>query len=199
MANIELADRNLQLALLDEAYRHRAGSYHWLLSLQQEYTAYQRSAGGPTWEELEPRLGTDDAPALVRFLLTLPLTAADLAKMTRLRLDGDREIYMLYPGDQFRGHFAISSLDGIGHCTTLVDLDLNSMVDPCSLAPLAGLTGLRRLTVDGIDQHRDLDAIITLPALTDLRFWNIARAENSEAWPGVISALRARGVSVQPV
>src|SRR5688572_27103502 len=98
VANIEVADRNLQFALLDEVCTERVGDYYWLSSLQQEYAAYQSSAGGPDWDDLHKRLGYDVLPELERFLLTLPLTADDLAKVTYLLLDGDREIYTLYPG-----------------------------------------------------------------------------------------------------
>ncbi len=200
MANIELADRNLQLALLDEVYTDRVGDYYWLSSLRNEYAAYQVSAGGPAWDDLHPRLGIDHLPELERFLLTLPLTADDLARVTRLCLDGDREIYTLYPDFWYLdGPFSITNLDGIGHCTALTELDLNSMVEPCSLAPLAGLNRLRRLTVNGVDRHRDLDTIVSLPALTELGFWNLASVEASEAWLSVIGALRARGVSVHAV
>jgi hypothetical protein len=120
--------------------------------------------------------------------------------VSRLVLDGDREISMLCPRWwHFGRHFSITNLDGIGRCTALVDLDLNSMVEPCGLAPLAGLTGLRRLTVDAADRHRNLDTVAALPALAELKFWNLARAEADEAVSSVIGASGARGVPVHAV
>ncbi|GAA3284597.1 hypothetical protein Dvina_18795 [Dactylosporangium vinaceum] len=104
---------------------------------------------------------------------------------------------MLYPGWwHFGGHFSIADLDGLGHCTALTDLNLNSMVAPCSLAPLATLTSLRRLVVDAIDDHRDLETLTNLPALTELEIVNFARTNDHERWPGIIGELRAHGVSV---
>src|SRR5688500_5693348 len=66
VANIEVADRNLQLALLDEVRTERVGDYYWLSSLQQEYAAYRSSAGGPDWDDLYQRLGYDVLPELER-------------------------------------------------------------------------------------------------------------------------------------
>ncbi|MGV9822601.1 DUF6892 domain-containing protein [Nocardia xishanensis] len=197
MASIELADRNLRLALLDEVYTERVDDYYWLSSLREDYTAYRASAAGPDWDDLLQRLGIDHLPELEEFLLTLPLTSEDVARVADLCLDGDREIYTLYPGWwHFGRHFSIASLDGIGQCTGLVDLDLNSMVEACSLAPLAGLTGLRHLRVDAAQRYSGLDVIVTLPALTELVVVNNAMAEGNEEWLDVMSALRARGVSV---
>ncbi|WP_435593385.1 DUF6892 domain-containing protein [Nocardia sp. bgisy118] len=197
MTSIELADRNLQLALLDEVYTDRVDDYYWLSSLREEYTAYQASAGGPVWDEICSRLGIDRLPELENFLLTLPLTSEDLAQVENLCLDGDREIYTLYPGWwHFGRHFSITSLDGIGRCTALVDLDLNSMVEACSLAPLAGLTRLRRLGVDAVQQYSDIDVVLGLPALTELVVFNKAISEDKGEWIDVMSALRARGVAV---
>ena len=71
--------------------------------------------------------------------------------------------------------------------------------NPCSLSPLTELTGLRSLTIEASDHYWDVDAVAAIPALTELRFWDIARAEQDETWRGVIDALRARGVSVHAV
>lgn len=198
VTSIELADRNLRLALLDETYTDRVGDYYWLSSLLEEYSAYQISAGGPAWHDLHQRLGIDHLPQFEEFLLTLPLTSEDLAQVTNLCLDGDREIYQLYPGWwHFGRHFSITSLDGIGQCTELIHLDLNSIVEACSLAPLAPLTRFRNLRVDALDQHCDLDAIVALPALRELVLVNKTIADADDEWSRVMSALRARGVSVR--
>lgn len=198
VVNVELADPNLRLALLDEVYTARVGDYYWLSSLRDEYVAYQVAAGGPEWDELHQRLGVDPVPELERFLLTLPLTADDLANVADLRLDGDREIYTLYPGWwHFGDHFTIASLDGIGHCAALTDLDLGQgMAERCSLTPLAELPGLDRLSLCALGRHRDLDVLSSLPALTELTVFNVATAEEREAWGDVIGRLRARGVTV---
>ncbi|MFD6827003.1 DUF6892 domain-containing protein [Streptomyces sp. NPDC060085] len=198
MTNIKLIDRNLQLALLDEAYTDRLGDYYWVSLLRKEYDTYQKSAGGPAWDDLLKRLGIDHLPELEEFLLTLPLTPDDLAQMTRLRLDGDREIYTLYPGWwHFGGHFRITSLDGIDHCTALVDLDLNSMVEPCSLSPLATLTSLRYLQVDSLHKYWDLDALESLPALAEIVIVNKFSSEGNAKWSCLLARLKARGISVR--
>ncbi|MDI2129090.1 DUF6892 domain-containing protein [Yinghuangia seranimata] len=195
---VELPDRNLQLALLDEVWRERVDDYYWLSSLREEYTAHQVSAGGPAWDDLEERLGIDDLPELEAFVLTLPLTADDLARVDDLCLDGDREVYTLSPDWwEFGRHFAITSLDGIGRCTGLVELDLNVLVDPCSLAPLAELGALRNLRVDAVTAYADLDVLAALPSLAELSVVNMATAEGSEDWRRVMGALRARGISVR--
>jgi len=72
MSPVTLADPNLHLALLDEVRTGRADGYYWLLSLREEYAAYQSSAGGAAWDELQPSLGIEDLPEMERFLLTLP-------------------------------------------------------------------------------------------------------------------------------
>ncbi|MEV0299364.1 hypothetical protein [Nocardia sp. NPDC050710] len=197
MATIELADRNLRLALLDEVYTARLEDYWWLSSLGEEYAAYQASAGGPAWDEIIEQLGIDYLPQLERFLLTLPLTSKDLAQVTDLCLDGDREVYQLYPGWwHFGRHFSITNLDGIAYCEALEDLDLNSMVEATSLAPLAGLTRLQRLGLDAGIQNRDVGVIAALPALTELVIFNGAKAQDNEEWRSIVSALRVRGVAV---
>ncbi|MFE6923930.1 DUF6892 domain-containing protein [Nocardia sp. NPDC057663] len=77
------------------------------------------------------------------------------AQVTNLCLDGDREVYQLHPGWwHFGRHFSITNLDGIAYCEALEDLDLNSMVEATSLAPLAGLTRLQHLRLDAGIQRR---------------------------------------------
>lgn len=202
MRNIDFPDRNLRLALLDEVQLERTGQYYWLESVEEDYTAYQVSAGGPEWEEIARRLSTgrEELPELEKFLLTLPLTADDLAATQELTLDGDRAVYQLVPEWWNQGgHFKITDLTGIDNCAALERLDLGQgMFTACSLAPLAGLPRLNRLTMCAADLHRDLNVLPMLPALTSLEVANVAHAQGQrDEWHAVLDALRARGVSVE--
>jgi hypothetical protein len=201
MQNINLPDPNLRLALLDEVFTWRTDAYNWWEPMEQEYAAYRESAGGPAWKELTRKLstGADELPELERFLLTLPLTADDLAALQDLVLDGGRAVYQLRPHWWSSGdHFVIANLTGLEYCTALTELDLGQgMFQSCSLTPLTGPTRLKHLRMSAADRHRDLDVLLTLPNLTSLEVANVAHAEDDrDTWHSIIAELQARGVSI---
>ncbi|MFE4924303.1 DUF6892 domain-containing protein [Streptomyces sp. NPDC056661] len=198
MGIVEVADRNLHLALLDEVFTRRVGGRCWLSFVQQEYAAYRTSVGGAVWDELVEKLGTDRLPELERFLFTLPLTQEDLSAVTYLCLDGDREVYQLYPHWwHFGGHFTITNLDGIEYCRAVTRLFLGQgIVEGCSLAPLAELTELRYISLCALGKYRDVEALIALPALAELQVVNTAPGQGRDPWSSVLEHLRARGVAV---
>ncbi|GAB3839643.1 DUF6892 domain-containing protein [Dactylosporangium cerinum] len=193
-----IADANLRLALLDEVSVARAGDYYWLSTLREPYTAHRAVAGGPQWDDLEARLGIDRLPELEDFLRTLPLPTGELAAVTHLCLDGDREVYTVFPGWwHFGNHFDIAALDGIGMCPAVTDLTLGQgMFSDCSLAPLTGLPDLRHLRMCALDRWVDVDALPAIASLRTLDVANLGSARDAGAWRPVLAALRGNGVTV---
>lgn len=188
------ADPKLQLAMIDEVYRRREG-YDWVAGYRGRY-----EATGParSWEDLEAGEPVH-APELEAVLAALPIDDDDLLGVDRLTLDGDRDLYAwVFPDWWDAGdHFTIRDLSGIERCARLEYLLLGQgLVAGASLAPLTHLPCLAELHLCALGGHRELDALVGIPALRTLDVVNVATSDDRAAWEDVIARLRARGVVV---
>jgi hypothetical protein len=181
-------DRNLRLALIDEVYSRRHGDHYWLGTLRQAYEAKRPAL---SWESFEAQ--DEPAPELEELVLGLPLASDELASIEQLTLDGDRDVYTTFPSWwDFGDHFTIHDLAGIEACTRLAGLSLGQgLVEGASLAPLRRLPALATLSLCTTCDHRDLDALLDIPALKRVEIYNL---HAHEPWHGLVAKLRARGI-----
>jgi hypothetical protein len=191
---VELADRNLQLAMIDEVYRRRS-DYYWVAQYRERYEAL-----GPrlAWSELEHN-ESEHVVELEQLLATLAIEPAELAAITSLTLDGDRDLYAwVYPNWwDFGDHFQIRDLAGLEHCTAIEYLLLGQgVVEGASLRPLARLPTLRELHVCALCGSRDIESILELPALAKLDVINVRSSPDRARWEAVIAELATRGVTI---
>jgi hypothetical protein len=190
---VHVADPGLQLALIDEVQRRRAG-YSWVQSYRASYEAL---APEKPWAELEHN-DFDHVVELERLLGAIELAPADLLAITSLTLDGDRDLYgWVYPNWWDDGdHFVIRDLTGIEQCAALEYLLLGQgLVVGASLAPLARLAHLRELHACALSGLRDIEALLDLRALGRLSVVNVASSPQRAIWGDVLAELGRRGVA----
>jgi hypothetical protein len=182
------ADSNLQLAMIDEVYRRRT-DYYWVEpTLRERYDALPPKK---PWAELSDNI-CEHVPELQTLAAQLPITVDDLAAITSLTLDGDRDLYQwVYPSWwDFGDHFEIHDLRGLETCTGLEYVLLGQgLVENASLEPLAALRNLRELHLCALCGHRDREAVLSIPSLAVL---DIANATSE--WKPIMNELGARGV-----
>jgi hypothetical protein len=146
---------------------------------------------GPDYDEDE------DGYALLKpvydYLTRFPLTASHLTAVEELIFDGGNEIYpYAFPfWDGETDEFDIRSLEGIGQLANLRSIHVISLLADADLAPLAGLTQLKQLSLDH-GPYQNGQALLELPSLKSLSCGKAAFAD-----PALIEALRARGVTLK--
>ena len=190
------ADPKLHLAMLDEVMRRRAG-YSWVATLRDRYEALQPTVA---WSDLESG-DPEHASELEQLLASLEIELDEVAQLTRLTLDGDRDLYAwVYPSWwDFGDHFEIHDLSGIEQCTALEYLLLGQgLVSGASLAPLARLPRMRELLLCARCDYRDLEALLEIPSLAKLYVVNVATSKQRSGWETLVAELRMRGVVVSP-
>ena len=189
------ADKNLRLALVDEVYCNKHG-YDWLAEvpeLRDRYETTRHAETEPAWSDLgvEPT----HAPTLEVLVLGLAVTAADLAGVTDLTLDGDRVIYGAiwnYWWD-LGDHFVIRDLSGLEACPKLGKLHLGQgLVDGASLGPLLRLPALRDLALCHTGAFRDLEV---LGQLKLERIWATNVPAGDRRWADELERLREAGTT----
>ncbi|MEO8706572.1 MAG: hypothetical protein ABI867_41490 [Kofleriaceae bacterium] len=191
-AAVVFHDKNLQLALLDEVLQETDEDYE---KIQRAYATFRKTTRAPTWETITSGEGFDHQPRFEKFMLARPIKAKQLAGITDLTLDGDRDLYAwIYPywwdgGD----HFEIHDLRDLAYCKALAELDLGQgLVGECSLAPLVALPKLRALSLCSSGNYSDLDALLAVKSLKELEVVN-----TTPAWRDVIDRLQDNGVTVK--
>ena len=191
---VRVADPKLQLALIDEVQRRRH-DYYWVARFRD---AYEALAPTTPWAELEDN-DCDHIVELEQLLAAIELEAGDLGAITRLTLDGDRDLYSwVFPNWwDFGDHFTIHDLSGLEHCTALEYLSLGQgLVQGASLSPLTELEHLSELHACALCGLRDLHALLELPALRKLSIVNVASSRERAGWDGVLAALEDRDVAI---
>lgn len=191
---IEIPDRNLRLALIDEVERRRADNYWWVGPVLG--AAYEQRSG-TAWDVVSKRTNDEPMPLIETLVLERPLDDEGLRTITSLTLDGDRDVYAWgYPywWDLAPAHYEIHDLRGIEGCADVMYLSLGQgLVEGCSLAPLRALPALEHLALCTTGSYTDLDALLELPALKRLEVFNL-RLTKESAWSRITDALCARGV-----
>ena len=187
-AELEIPDRKLRLALLDEVMRKRSG-YDWVPSMKSEYEM-ERSAH-PTWKPWDayPEHDVGVKKSIEEFLVNVPISKQELRTETSLVLDGDRGLYAFVSPrwwDHGDGHFAIRNLAGIENCASLTCLNL-VLVEGASLRPLTGLPRLRELSLCALSQFRDINYLLAIPSLRKLVVYNISSSANATEWRSVLA------------
>jgi hypothetical protein len=193
-AGLAFRDPNLRLALLDEVLQDTDEDY---VKLARAYAAFRKTAPkAATWEVITSGEGYDHQPQFEQFMLAQPIKAKDLAELTDLTLDGDRELYAwIYPywWDAGDSHFEIHDLTDLAYCPALEDLSLGQgLVGECSLAPLAKLANLTELSLCATCNYSELDGLLAVPALKKLEVLNATKP-----WRDVIDRLQDKGVEVR--
>lgn len=186
-----MPDANLRLALIDEVYAAKGDDEDWLelAPLKAVYEKHRRAMGGPPWDErLE---GETLNSALQAAVLELPIRASELDTLDSLTLDGDREVYAIWPQWwKFGRHFVIRDLRGIEICRNLESLTLGQgMVEGVSLEPLRRLPKLRKLSLCGTGQYRDVEVLGELE-LDELDASTVPK--DDKAWQTALRKVRAR-------
>ena len=185
-------DANLRLALLDES----RGDPDWVEDLPGEYElARKEHVDWRTWAELagDP---LEPNPDLEEYVRSLPLDLNGVRGLTRLTLDGDREVYSWLGGEAWYDDedlFVIRELSGLERLSKLEYLHLGQGLHRgCSLQPLAGLSHLRELWLCALDQYTQIEVILRLPALERLEVANVETSPERDVWERVSGELKAR-------
>jgi hypothetical protein len=154
----------------------------------------QKLAGhilGPGYDEDQD--GYDLLKPVYDYLVRFPLTANHLAAVTSIEFDGGNSIYPyafpFWSGED--GEFDVQSLEGIGRLFNLKSIEITALLNDYDLQHLAGLKHLEHLGLDG-SRYQHVEALLQLPSLKSLTC-----GSGSFADPGIIPALRTRGVAVR--
>jgi hypothetical protein len=147
-------------------------------------------------------------PAALDYFARLELTADDLAAVEQLHLDGGNPIFR-YIDPSWQGYTdgidEVKRLDDIAQLPNLVELVATAFLadrsgDRLSLAPFRGLAKLRRIDAT-LDDYSDLDALLTLPALSACSLMGNRIYEDvmTAGHPArtVMETLRSRGVKIR--
>lgn len=177
-----MRDRNLKLAVLDSLLidgRLELGAPAELA----QFVLRRRC-------DLE-REGYQRLEAAHDLLARLPLSDAELAAVTWLGFDGGGEIarYAHYFWDGESDDFDVHDLAGIECLPQLQSLSMDGRCLVRDLRQIAGLTGLRELTL-GSEPHDNEAVLLSLPALRSVGLFSGGLSE------ATCEALRARGVEV---
>lgn len=146
---------------------------------------------GPGYDEDQD--GYDLLRPVYDWLVRFPLTANHLAAVTSIELDGGSEIYT-YPFPFWSGEdgeFDVNSLEGINRLFNLKSIEIIALLNNYDLQHLAGLKNLEHLGLDP-SRYEHGEVLLQLPALNSLTCSSGAFED-----PGIIPALRARGVAVR--
>ena len=177
------ADPNLKLVVLSSLID--AGTIH--LGPRQKLAAHIL---GPGYDEDQD--GYFLLKPVYNYLVRYPLTSNHLAAVTSIEFDGGSTIYN-YPFPFWNGEdgeFDVGSLEGIERLINLQRIDIISLLNDSDLSRLDALKQLEHVDLDGA-RYQGGDALLELPALK-----SVTCSSWSFSDPGLIPALRARGVEV---
>lgn len=130
------------------------------------------------------------------YLVSYPLTKADLNLVKELTFDGGNEIYF-YPYPLWDGEtddFDVHSLRDIVLCPNVEYLGIASMVTDGDLSPLSELKNLRVLELPYMPKFYNIEALLKLHNLEELVYF---QDTIDSKYNNVLERLKERGVKIR--